>query len=228
MNTTLIIRHLGLQDYLPVWHAMQQLTTLRNNNSADEIWLLEHPAVFTLGRAGKTEHLLNPGNIPVLHIDRGGQVTYHGPGQLIVYLMLDLKRLKMGVRQLVEHLEQALIALLADLHINANTRHHAPGVYVKDRKIAALGLRIRRGGSYHGLSLNIDMDLEPFKRINPCGYPGLSVTQIKALSNNWDNNNNIMTNQISNQLLAQLTAGLKYVKIDVFNDPQLPHFPVPE
>lgn len=218
----LIIRHLGQQAYLPVWRAMQQLTAIRQADSPDEIWLLEHPPVFTLGQAGKSEHLLNPGDIPVLHIDRGGQVTYHGPGQLVVYLMLDLKRLGLGIRQLVEHIEQAIIQLLADNHIHAQTRNGAPGVYVDDSKIAALGLRVRRGGTYHGLSLNIDMDLEPFQRINPCGYPDMTVTQVKDLMKKEEIDDDITTAQIGSHLVTHLTKGLKYAKINVINNGLLP------
>jgi len=228
MATELITRHLGLQNYLPVWRAMQQFTELRNHSSHDEIWMLEHPSLFTLGRAGKTEHLLNPGNIPVIQIDRGGQVTYHGPGQLVVYLMLDIKRLELGIRQLVEHVEQAIIRLLADYHIDAQARRDAPGVYVAGSKIAALGLRVRRGGCYHGLSLNIDMDLEPFSRINPCGYPDMAVTQVKDLLKNWDNHQGKMFKQLSNGLLPYLTDSLGYAKISVLNDDMLPIFPGPD
>jgi lipoyl(octanoyl) transferase len=160
---------------------MQAFTTARTDASLDELWTVEHPPVFTQGMAGKPEHLLAPDPIPVIPVDRGGQVTYHGPGQLIVYCLLDVRRLRLGVRMLVTALEQAVIDLLAAYHISAYARPDAPGVYVQDAKIAALGLRIRQGCSYHGLSLNINMDLEPFSRINPCGYPGLRVTQLKDL-----------------------------------------------
>jgi lipoyl(octanoyl) transferase len=228
MATELIVRHLGLQDYLPAWRAMQHLTELRNNSTADEIWLLEHPPVFTLGRAGKPEHVLNPGPVPVYHIDRGGQVTYHGPGQLVVYLLLDLKRLGLGIRELVDLIEQAIIHLLAEYHINAGARRDAPGVYVDGRKIAALGLRVRRGGSYHGLSLNIDMDLEPFKRINPCGYPGMAVTQVKDLITGGVNSDDELFSHISTDLLPYLTDQLGYAKISTFRDRLLPSFPAAE
>lgn len=157
---------------------MHQLTENRNENSPDEIWLLEHPPVFTLGLNGKNEHVLDAGNIPVVKCDRGGQVTYHGPGQLIVYLLLDLKRRNLGIKKLVSIMEQAVIDLLSDHGIKGERRDKAPGVYIYNAKIAALGLRVRHGCSYHGLSLNIDMDLEPFTRINPCGFPGLAATQI--------------------------------------------------
>ncbi len=181
MNT-LTVRRLGVRDYQPVWRAMQEYTERRGADSADELWLVEHPPVFTVGLNGKPEHLLAPGDIPVVQIDRGGQVTYHGPGQLVFYPLLDLRRLKLGVRQLVTSLEQAVIDLLADYGITAVGRRDAPGVYVDGAKIAALGLRVRRGCSYHGLSLNVAMDLEPFARINPCGYPDLRVTQLSALA----------------------------------------------
>lgn len=181
MNT-LTVRRLGVRDYQPVWRAMQEYTERRGADSGDELWLVEHPPVFTVGLNGKPEHLLAPADIPVVHIDRGGQVTYHGPGQLVIYPLLDLRRLKLGVRHLVTSLEQAVIDLLADYGITAVGRRDAPGVYVDGAKIAALGLRVRRGCSYHGLSLNVAMDLEPFARINPCGYPDLRVTQLSALA----------------------------------------------
>ncbi|ALP54363.1 hypothetical protein Tel_15080 [Candidatus Tenderia electrophaga] len=176
-----LIRQLGRQPYQPVWRRMQQFTDHRDHTTVDEIWLLEHNAVFTQGMNGKTEHLLSPGDIPVIKIDRGGQVTYHGPGQLVAYLLIDLKRRKLGVRALVERIEQAVIALLADYDIQAHGRRDAPGVYVGKRKIAALGLRVRRGCSYHGLALNVNMDLSPFSRINPCGHHGMQVTQLVDL-----------------------------------------------
>jgi len=178
---SLAIRHLGQQPYESVWHAMQRFTEQRDATSCDELWLVEHPAVFTVGLNGKNEHLLNPGNIPVVQVDRGGQVTYHAPGQIVLYLLLDLRRLQLGVRQLVTLMEQAIIALLASYGITASARRDAPGVYVEGAKIASLGLRIRRGCSYHGLALNVAMDLEPFTRINPCGYSGLAVTQLRDL-----------------------------------------------
>ncbi len=175
---TLVVRQLGLQPYAVIWEAMRDYTDHRDRSSQDQLWLLQHPPVFTLGQAGKPEHLLNPGEIPIINSDRGGQVTYHGPGQLIAYLLLDLRRATLGVRALVSQLEQAVISLLKDYQIHAVSRPDAPGVYVKNLKIAALGLRVRKGCSFHGLSLNVDMDLEPFSRINPCGYPGLAVTQL--------------------------------------------------
>lgn len=178
------MRRLGVQPYETVWQAMQALTGKRDSNALDECWLLQHPPVYTLGLNAKNEHILDSGGIPVLQVDRGGQVTYHGPGQLVGYLMLDLARRQLGVRDLVMLLEQAVINLLAELSIKATGKRAAPGVYVEGRKIAALGLRVKRGCSYHGLALNVDMDLEPFDRINPCGYPGLQVTQISDLGIN--------------------------------------------
>lgn len=176
------IRQLGTRAYQPVWREMQQFTNTRNDSTRDEIWLLQHPPVFTLGQAGKPEHLLDPGDIPVVHTDRGGQVTYHGPGQLVAYLLLNLRHHRLGVRQLVNLIEQSIIDLLRDYQVDAAARPDAPGVYVTERKIAALGLRVRHGCSFHGLSLNVDMDLEPFSRINPCGYPDLEVTQLSELA----------------------------------------------
>ncbi|WP_417533470.1 lipoyl(octanoyl) transferase LipB [Marinobacterium stanieri] len=170
----------GLQPYAPVWEKMQALTAGRDASTPDEIWLLQHEPVFTQGQAGKAEHLLSTGDIPVVQVDRGGQVTYHGPGQLIAYLMLDLRRRKLGVRDLVDIIEQSIVALLADLGVEAYPKPDAPGVYVNEQKICSLGLRIRRGCSFHGLALNLDMDLEPFLRINPCGYAGLQMTQVRT------------------------------------------------
>lgn len=161
---------------------MREFTTQRNANTPDEVWLLEHPPVFTLGLAGKAEHLLGATDIPVVNIDRGGQITYHGPGQLVAYLLLDLNRRPYKVRQLVERMESALINLLADYGITAERLAGAPGVYVKGAKIAALGLRVQKGCTYHGLALNVDMDLSPYQSINPCGYPGMAVTQLHDLA----------------------------------------------
>ena len=181
VENRLIIKKLGKQDYLKTFQAMKDFTEKRTDSSLDEIWLVEHPSVFTLGRNGKTEHILDAGDIPVIQVDRGGQVTYHGEGQLIAYLLLDIKRRKLGVRQLVTHIENAIIQFLGEAGIHAESRAGAPGVYVANKKIAALGLRISKGRSYHGLSLNIDMDLSPFQRINPCGYKDLDVTQCSDL-----------------------------------------------
>ena len=180
-KSPILIRHLGLVPYQPTYQAMQHFTNNRNAETLDELWVLQHPPVYTLGQAGKPEHILNPGHIPIVQTDRGGQVTYHGPGQLIVYLLMDIKRRNWGVKQLVHALEQAVIDYLASQKITANRRKQAPGVYINQRKIASLGLRIRRGRSYHGLSFNIDMDLTPFQGINPCGYAGLEVTQLRDL-----------------------------------------------
>lgn len=180
-----IIKHLGAADYIETLHAMQAQNRTRTSDTPDEIWLLEHPPVFTLGLAGKPEHVLNAGEIPVIKVERGGQVTYHGPGQLVAYLLLDTKRLGYGVKELVRRIEQSLIDLLAQYGIESYRRTGMPGVYVSlkasDAKIAAIGLRVANHATYHGLSLNVDMDLEPFSRINPCGYEGLAVTQMHDL-----------------------------------------------
>lgn len=177
------VRHLGRADYAATWQAMQAFTANRGDDTPDELWLLEHPSVFTQGQAGRTEHVLAPGDIPVVQVDRGGQVTWHGPGQLVAYVLLDLKRLGIGPRLLVERIEQAIVATLADFGVAAFPRSDAHGVYVGDpasggRKIASLGLRVRRGCSYHGLALNVDADLEPFSRINPCGHAGMTMTRL--------------------------------------------------
>lgn len=178
------IRMLGLADYQTVYDDMTAFTEGRNDSTADELWYLQHPPVFTQGQAGKAEHVLFPGDIPVVQTDRGGQVTYHGPGQLVVYLMIDIARRGWGPRQLVSAIEQAIVDTLAEWKIEAAPRSDAPGVYTGERKIASLGLRIRHGRSFHGLALNIDMDLEPFRRINPCGYAGMEMTQMVAETDN--------------------------------------------
>lgn len=175
---TLVVRDLGRQPYEPVWRAMQHFTDARNETTVDELWLVEHDPVFTLGQAGRREHVLAPGKIPVVPVDRGGQVTYHGPGQRVAYPLVDLRRRKLGVRQLVERIEQAVIDTLAVWNIAGVRKDGAPGIYVDGAKIMALGLRVRRGCTFHGLAFNIAMDLEPFARINPCGYQGLQVTQV--------------------------------------------------
>ena len=177
----IIVRRRGRVDYAEALAAMQAFTSTRDAGTTDELWTLQHPPVYTLGLAGQTRHLLSPGDIPVHKSDRGGQVTYHGPGQVVVYLLLDLRRRGLAVRTLVRLLEQSAIDLLAGFGVAGSRREGAPGVYVDGRKIAALGLRVRRGCSYHGLALNVDMDLEPFTRIDPCGYPGLEVTQLVKL-----------------------------------------------
>ena len=176
-----LTRELGLADYQSVFDAMREFTDARDEHTPDELWLLQHPQVFTQGQAGKAEHVLAPGDIPVIQVDRGGQVTYHGPGQWVIYLLVDLKRRGMGVRALVTLIEDSIVKLLGEYGIAAAARPDAPGVYVDGDKIASLGLRVRRGCSYHGLSLNVDMDLEPFQRINPCGHEGLQVTAMARL-----------------------------------------------
>lgn len=175
----ILVRHLGLQPYEPVSQAMHKFTDMRDDTTPDEIWLVEHLPVFTQGQAGKAEHLLMTGDIPVIQSDRGGQVTYHGPGQQVMYVLLNLKRRKLGVRELVTLLEQTVVNTLAEYGIDAHPRADAPGVYVGEMKICSLGLRIRKGCSFHGLALNINMDLTPFQRINPCGYAGMEMTQMR-------------------------------------------------
>lgn len=176
-----LLRELGLVDYEPTLQAMKDLTDSRDKDTPDQLWLLQHPRVFTQGQAGKAEHVLAPGDIPVIQVDRGGQVTYHGPGQWVLYLMIDVRRRHWGVRDLVNLIERSIVLLLAEYGIDAAPDPKAPGVYVAGEKIASLGLRVRRGCSYHGLALNVDMDLEPFQRINPCGYQGLQVTSMGRL-----------------------------------------------
>ena len=175
------VRRLGRVEYEPTWHAMQAFTATRTPETPDELWIVEHPPVYTLGQAGKPEHILEDVGIPIVKIDRGGQVTYHGPGQVVIYLLLDLPRLKIKVRELVTAIEQAVIDFLAAHGVHAERRAGAPGVYVGEAKVAALGLKIKNGCSYHGLALNVDMDLHPFTAINPCGYAGLKVTQTRDL-----------------------------------------------
>ncbi len=200
----LLVRDLGRRDYEPVWRAMQAQADARGADSPDELWVVEHPPVFTLGRNAKREHLLAPGDIPVIAVDRGGQVTYHGPGQVVIYLLIDLPRLGLGVRTLVTHIEQAIVELLADYGIAAAARADAPGVYVDGAKVAALGLRIRRGRSYHGLSFNVAMDLEPFARINPCGHAGMAVTQLADLGVSHT------PSEVASGLVERLRARLGY------------------
>lgn len=199
----LIIRHLGLQPYQAAWQAMRDFTDQRNDATPDEIWVLEHPAVFTQGQAGKAEHILNPGDIPIVQTDRGGQVTYHGPGQLVIYTLLNLHHLNIGIRGLITKLENAVITFLNELGIDANSQPNAPGVYVNRAKICSLGLRVRRGCSYHGLAFNIRMDLEPFSRINPCGYQGLEVTQLSGF-------NNLSLEEAQKKLIPYLYNSLGY------------------
>jgi len=180
-ESSLHVRYLGKQDYESVWHAMQDYTDNRDASSPDQLWIVEHPPVFTQGQAGKSEHILNPGDIPVIQVDRGGQVTYHGPGQLVAYPLINIKRLKIGVRQLVTDIENSIVQMLEAYQVKAYAKADAPGVYVDERKVASLGLRIRKGCSFHGLALNVDMDMSPFQRINPCGYAGLEMVQCKQL-----------------------------------------------
>lgn len=188
LSTMIVCKDLGLQEYRQVWAQMQTFTDARNADTEDEIWLLQHPPVFTVGLNGDMQHVLDPGDIPVIRIDRGGQVTFHGPGQLVVYPLIDLRRRKMGVRALVGGLERAVIETLGEFGVTAATRRDAPGVYVAGRKIASLGLRIRKGCSYHGLAFNVNMDLAPFKRINPCGFDNLAVTMLAELGVTADPN----------------------------------------
>jgi lipoyl(octanoyl) transferase len=197
------VRRLGLVDYETTWRAMQRFTGDRDAATPDQVWLLQHPPVFTLGMAAKPEHLLRDIGVPVVRIDRGGQVTYHGPGQLVVYLLLDLRRRNLKVRELVQRMEQALIDLLAGYGVHAERRSGAPGVYVGDAKIAALGLRVKNGCCYHGLSLNVDMELAPFAAINPCGYAGLAVTQLADHARNCD------MDAVSDRLLQTLKKNLE-------------------
>ncbi len=200
----LLLRRLGVVDYESVFRSMKAFTDARDRDSADELWLLQHPRVFTQGQAGRAEHLLAPGDIPVIAADRGGQVTYHGPGQWVVYLLVDLKRRGMGVRDLVDLIERSIVELLAGYGIEAAADPAAPGVYVDHRKIASLGLRVRRGCSYHGLALNVDMDLEPFRRINPCGYQGLQVTSMAELLPDAS----LDLEEVGERLLSVLAANL--------------------
>lgn len=206
---SLTIRHLGMRDYTQVWRAMLDFTTQRTTGSDSEIWIVEHPPVFTQGQAGKAEHLLDGGEIPVVHSDRGGQITYHGPGQLLCYLLLDLQQIDMGIRSLVNNIEEAIIQLLNEQGITATRQPGAPGVYVDAAKIAAIGLRVKKHCTYHGLSLNVNMDLQPFKRINPCGYPGLAVTDMASLGVNTD------VLSVADKLTAELAAILGYNLMDI-------------
>ena len=181
MTAELVVQHLGRVDYEPTWRAMQEFTATRTAETPDQLWICEHPPVYTLGQAGKPEHLLTDIGIPLVKIDRGGQITYHGPGQVVIYLLIDLPRRQLKVREIVTSIEQAVIDLLAGHGVAAERHEKAPGVYVGPAKVAALGLRIKKGCCYHGVSLNVDMDLSPFAAINPCGYPGMPVTQTRDL-----------------------------------------------
>jgi len=213
MSRSVIVRNLGCAAYEPTWHAMQHFTQTRDADSADEIWLLEHPCVFTQGQAGKAEHVLAAGDIPVVQVDRGGQVTYHGPGQLVAYILIDVRRSGQGVRDLVNAMENSLIELLSDYAVAAQARPDAPGVYVADKKIASLGLRIRRGCSFHGLALNVDMDLQPFQRINPCGYAGLQMTQLRD-----ETQQPVDLSEVSVRLRDALVSHLKFSEYITLTD----------
>ncbi|SIS45333.1 lipoyl(octanoyl) transferase LipB [Neptunomonas antarctica] len=212
LHHKLIIRTLGIQPYEPVWQKMQAFTDQRGPETADEIWVLQHEPVFTQGQAGKAEHLLVTGDIPVVQVDRGGQVTYHGPGQLVIYLLLDIRRNKLGVRDVVTLMETGIIATLQHYGVEAYAKPDAPGVYVDNAKIASLGLRVRKGCTFHGLALNLDMDLEPFLRINPCGYAGMAMTQLCSLVPDADPQQasewllNYLTTEIGYNLISHLTS----------------------
>mgnify|MGYP001813415489 CR=1 FL=1 len=199
------VRRLGLMDYEPVWHAMQDFTDQRNEETPDELWLVEHPPVFTQGQAGLAEHILAPGDIPVIQVDRGGQVTYHGPGQIVAYPLIDIARMGLGVRSLVRGIEQVIVDVLSSYGVDGQPVEGAPGVYVDGVKIASLGLRIRRGKSFHGLAFNVDMDLEPFQRINPCGYQGLKVTNLAAFAD-------VSMAEVEERLVGKLCEFLGYNK----------------
>ncbi|MFK0569688.1 lipoyl(octanoyl) transferase LipB [Endozoicomonas sp.] len=211
-GSELIVRYLGCRDYEPVWQSMKAFTAGRNAQTPDEFWIVEHNPVFTQGQAGKPEHVLFPGDIPVIQVDRGGQVTYHGPGQLVFYFLMDIRRKRSGPRAVVSALEDAVIEMLAGFGIEAHNKPDAPGVYVNGAKIAALGLRFRKMCSYHGLSLNVDMDLEPFNRINPCGYAGLDVVDMASVLGNVDNADANMA-EVSRRLLVCLQKALNYPEI---------------
>ena len=205
------LRRLGLSDYEPVWRAMQAFTDTRDESSIDELWLVQHPPVFTQGQAGKAEHVLAPGNIPVIQVDRGGQVTYHGPGQIVAYPLVDIRRKNIGVREFVHRIEEAIIDVLAGYGVKGERIPGAPGIYVDGEKIASLGLRVRRGRTFHGLAFNIEMDLEPFQRINPCGYSGLRVTCLSQLAT-------VNFEEAEARLVESLAGQLGYSSIDTIED----------
>lgn len=209
MHNQLIVKKLGRQDYEPVWKAMHDFTDTRDENSVDEIWLVEHNPVFTQGQAGKAEHVLNPGDIPIVQSDRGGQVTYHGPGQLVVYFLINIRRKKFGVRDLVTHIENLVINTLKAYNIDSAARPDAPGVYVDGKKICSLGLRIRKGCSFHGLALNVNMDLSPFLRINPCGYEGMEMVQVSQFGGPES------LEPVEQQLIQELVTLLDYDQVDI-------------
>lgn len=207
LSDRLVLRRLGLAEYEPVWRRMQEYTDSRDDGSADELWLVQHPPVFTQGQAGKAEHVLAPGSIPVIQVDRGGQVTYHGPGQIVAYPLVDIRRKGLGVREFVQRIEQAIIDVLESYGVVGERIEGAPGIYVGGDKIASLGLRVRRGRSFHGLAFNIGMDLEPFQRINPCGYAGLQVTQLSALAP-------VDFREAEKRLVESLAQQLGYSEVD--------------
>jgi len=209
LQNKLIVKKLGRQDYEPVWKAMHKFTDERTEEDADQVWLVEHNPVFTQGQAGKAEHVLNAGDIPVIQSDRGGQVTYHGPGQLVAYFLINIRRKKFGVRDLVTHIENLVINTLKAYNIDSAARPDAPGVYVDGKKICSLGLRIRRGCSFHGLALNVDMDLSPFLRINPCGYQGMEMAQVSQLGGPSELEN------VEQQLIQELVELLGYDQVDI-------------
>lgn len=211
--TSVRVRKLGLQDYETVYQRMTEFTATRDEQTEDELWFLQHPRVFTQGQAGKAEHVLMPGDIPVVQSDRGGQVTYHGPGQLVVYLMVDIKRKSFGPRQLVSAIEDALVATLKRWDIESAPKADAPGVYAAERKIASLGLRIKQGRSFHGLALNVDMDLEPFLRINPCGYAGMQMTQVVN-----ETDLPVTLDDVAAELQQQLVALLAYQQAEFIDE----------
>ncbi|HAS6348749.1 lipoyl(octanoyl) transferase LipB [Vibrio sp. IRLE0018] len=208
MQNQLVVKRLGRRDYLPVWQAMHEFTDTRNEETPDEVWLVEHNPVFTQGQAGKAEHLLNTGDIPVVQSDRGGQVTYHGPGQLVAYFLINLRRKKLGVRDLVTTIENLVINTLKAYNIDSAARPDAPGVYVEGSKICSLGLRIRKGCSFHGLALNVNMDLSPFLRINPCGYQGMEMVQVSELGGPTD------IALVEQQLVKELVNLLGYEQVE--------------
>ncbi|HAT7740232.1 TPA: lipoyl(octanoyl) transferase LipB [Vibrio vulnificus] len=208
MQNQLVVKRLGRRNYLPVWQAMHEFTDTRNEETPDEVWLVEHNPVFTQGQAGKAEHLLNTGDIPVVQSDRGGQVTYHGPGQLVAYFLINLRRKKLGVRDLVTTIENLVINTLKAYNIDSAARPDAPGVYVDGRKICSLGLRIRKGCSFHGLALNVNMDLSPFLRINPCGYQGMEMVQVSELGGPTD------IALVEQQLVKELVNLLGYEQVE--------------
>jgi len=207
LNDRLSVRRLGLAGYEPVWRDMQSFTDSRDESSGDELWLVQHPPVFTQGQAGKAEHVLASGDIPVIQVDRGGQVTYHGPGQIVAYPLVDIKRKGIAVREFVNQIETAIIDVLAHYGVKGERIEGAPGIYVGGDKIASLGLRVRRGCTFHGMSFNIDMDLEPFQRINPCGYAGLQVTQLSAMAP-------VDFQEVEDRLIDSLAQHLGYSEVN--------------